>query len=99
MAATARHCVSCGEAGWPELFLVEAIAQLGGIAAARDGDGGGILATIDRAEFHGTAGDGDVLTVSVRIIKSFGALHLMAGEVTAAGRPLATATVTLKVGR
>ncbi|BDV41271.1 hypothetical protein GURASL_01940 [Geotalea uraniireducens] len=97
MTATARQCLSCSEDGWPALFLVEAVAQLGGIVAAREGDGSGILASIDRAEFHDTGRDGDVLTITVRIIKSFGPLHLVAGEVTAADRPLASATVTLKV--
>ena len=76
---------------------MEAIAQLGGIAAAREHGGGGILAAIDRAEFHGIATAGDTLTISVRVVKSFGTLHLVEGEISGGGKLLATATVTLKV--
>jgi 3-hydroxyacyl-[acyl-carrier-protein] dehydratase len=78
--------------------MVEAIAQLGGIAAAREEGGGGMLAAIDRAEFHGQITEGDIVTIGVRIVKSFGQLHLVEGEVSVDGRRLATATVTLKVG-
>jgi len=84
--------------GYSRFFMVEAIAQLGGIAAARDEGGGGILAAIDRAEFHGAITAGDMVTIGVRIVRSFGQLHLVEGEVSVDGRKLATATVTLKVG-
>lgn len=88
--------------GWPEgypaVLLVESVAQLGGIAAAREGDGGGILAAIDRAEFHVTVSDGETLAVSVRILKSFGPLHLVEGEVSAGNSTVATVTLTLKTG-
>jgi 3-hydroxyacyl-[acyl-carrier-protein] dehydratase len=77
---------------------VEAIAQLGGIAAGKEEGGGGILAAIERAEFQGVAATGDSLTISVRIVKSFGQLHLVEGEVFREGVKLAGATVTLKVG-
>jgi 3-hydroxyacyl-[acyl-carrier-protein] dehydratase len=77
---------------------VESIAQLGGIAAGREEGGGGILAAIDRAEFHGSAVAGDELTISVRIVKSFGQLHLVEGEVLKDGVPVASAAVVLKVG-
>ncbi len=81
----------------PPFMLVEAIAQLGGIAAAREDGGGGILAAIDHAEIHDVPKAGDTLTISVRIVKSFGPLHLVEGEVSADGKSVATATVTLKV--
>jgi 3-hydroxyacyl-[acyl-carrier-protein] dehydratase len=77
---------------------VEAIAQLGGIAAAREDGGGGILAAIDQAEFHGEPTAGDTLTIAVRIVKSFGPLHLVAGEASLNGEIIATARVTLKIG-
>lgn len=90
--------MSC-DAPWTSPFLLaEAIAQLGGIAAGREEGGGGILAAIERAEFHGTVASGDTLTISVRIVKSFGQLHLVEGEVFRDGVRLASATVTLKVG-
>jgi 3-hydroxyacyl-[acyl-carrier-protein] dehydratase len=90
--------VTWDAAGSSPFFMVEAIAQLGGIAAAREEGGGGILAAIDRAEFHGALTKGDILTIGVRIVKSFGQLNLVEGEVTVDGRVLARATVTLKVG-
>jgi len=74
------------------------MAQLGGIAASREEGGGGILAAIERAEFQGMPTAGDILTISVRIIKSFGQLHLVEGEVSVGDRILATAVLTLKVG-
>lgn len=74
------------------------MAQLGGIAAGREEGGGGILAAIERAEFDGGINAGDSLTISVRIVKSFGQLHLVEGEVLREGVKLADATLTLKVG-
>ena len=99
-AASASKRLSVGEEGWPPVFMVETIAQLGGIAAAdAEEGGGGILAAIDRAEFIDLPRVGDSLTISVTIIKSFGPLHLVEGEVSAEDRTLARATVTLKVGK
>lgn len=91
--------MTCGAPGYSSFLLVEAIAQLGGIASAREEGGGGVLAAIDRAEFQGRPMAGDILTIAVRIVKSFGPLHLVEGEVSADGKVVATATVTLKVGK
>jgi 3-hydroxyacyl-[acyl-carrier-protein] dehydratase len=77
---------------------VEAIAQLGGIAVGREGGGGGILAAIDQAEFQGEPMAGATLTVAVRIVKSFGPLHLVEGEVSLDGKIITTARMTLKIG-
>jgi 3-hydroxyacyl-[acyl-carrier-protein] dehydratase len=89
---------TAGTRGWSSLLLLEAVAQLGGIAAANDENGGGILAAVDHADFHAPVDAGDTLTVTVTVVKSFGPLHLVTGEVTADGRPAASATVTLRVG-
>ncbi|AAR33790.1 hydroxymyristoyl-ACP dehydratase [Geobacter sulfurreducens] len=97
-ATALMRTTAAGTRGWSSLLLLEAMAQLGGIAAADDTNGGGILAAVDHADFHGTVEAGDTLTVSVTVVKSFGPLHLIAGEVTADGRPAASATITLKVG-
>ena len=98
VSALARQQAAYDAPGYSRFFMVEAIAQLGGIAAAREEGGGGILAAIDRAEFHGAITSGDILTIGVRIVKSFGQLHLVEGVVSVDGRELATATLTLKVG-
>jgi 3-hydroxyacyl-[acyl-carrier-protein] dehydratase len=97
VSAVARQRLANTASGHSQFLLVEAIAQLGGIAAAREEGGGGILAAIDRAEFHGVPTAGGTLDISVRVVKSFGPLHLVEGEVSADGKILATATVTLKV--
>jgi 3-hydroxyacyl-[acyl-carrier-protein] dehydratase len=98
VSALARQRVTCGAPGYSPFLLIEAIAQLGGIAAALEDGGGGILAAIDRAELQGAPMAGDTLTIAVRIVKSFGPLHLVEGEISADGKIVATARVTLKVG-
>jgi len=83
---------------FPPVLLVEAMAQLAGVAAIdREGELG-VLAAIDRAEFFGSVAPGDCLAVSVRIVKTFGRLVLCEGEVTVDGRQAARATLTLGVG-
>ncbi len=99
VSAVARQEVTGGVCGYSPFLMVEAIAQLGGIVAAREDGGGGMLAAVDRAEFLGVPSAGDSLVISVRIVKSFGSLHLVEGEVAVDGKLLATATVTLKVGK
>ena len=79
-------------------MLIEAIAQIGGIAASKMESGGGILAAINKAEFLSSPSAGDTLTIAVRVVKSFGPLHLVEGEVSVEGELIANATVTLKVG-
>lgn len=98
ISALARQRVTSGAPCYSPFLLLEAIAQLGGIAAAREEGGGGILAAIDRAEFQDAPMAGDTLTIAVRIVKSFGPLHLVEGEVSVDGKTVATARVTLKVG-
>ena len=68
------------------------------VICARPATAAAATAAIDRAEFHGEITKGDIVTIAVRIVKSFGQLHLVEEEVTVDGRKLATATLTLKVG-
>lgn len=75
------------------------MAQLGGIASATEEGGGGILAAIEGAEFHEIPVPGDRLTVSVRVVKAFGPLALVEGNVSTGERLVATATITLRIGR
>ncbi|MGA7826202.1 MAG: hotdog domain-containing protein [Geobacteraceae bacterium] len=85
--------------GFPQIFLLEAMAQLGGIAAATEKGEGGFLAAIDHAEFRREVRTGERLMVSVRIIKSFGRLFLMEGEVAVDGEKVASAQLTLGIGK
>ncbi len=80
------------------MFLIESMAQLAGIAVAREKGEGGFLASVDHAEFFGGVNAGDRIIVSVRIVKSFGRLHLCEGEANVDGRRVASARLTLGVG-
>ncbi|HET6419934.1 MAG TPA: hydroxymyristoyl-ACP dehydratase [Geobacteraceae bacterium] len=86
-------------AGYPPVFLIESMAQLAGIAAAREEGEGGFLASIDHAEFSGGVCEGDRIIVSIRIVKSFGRLHLCEGEAVVEGKQVASAKLTLGVGK
>ncbi|GFE61046.1 hypothetical protein AOG2_16330 [Geobacter sp. AOG2] len=81
------------------MLLVECIAQLAGILTIQEEGEGGFLAAIDRAEFSEIPLPGDLLLVSVRVAKAFGRLFMVEGEVACAGRMLATARLTLGVGK
>jgi len=96
--AVAQVAVRSGP-GFPQVLLVECIAQLAGILTIQEEGEGGFLAAIDRAEFLGTPLAGDLLSVSVRVVKAFGRLFMVEGEVASAGRTLATAQLTLGVGK
>jgi len=96
--AVARVAVSSGN-GFPQVLLMECIAQLAGILTIREEGEGGFLAAIDRAEFSGAPLPGDLLSVSVRVVKAFGRLFMVEGEVVCDGRSLVTARLTLGVGR
>jgi 3-hydroxyacyl-[acyl-carrier-protein] dehydratase len=82
----------------PQVLLVECIAQLCGIVAIREQGEGGFLASIDHAEFSGSASVGDRLLITARILKSFGRLILVSGEVVCEGRILLRTQMTLGVG-
>jgi 3-hydroxyacyl-[acyl-carrier-protein] dehydratase len=97
--ATAERRVTHSDAPFPQVLLVECIAQLAGIVAIREQGESGFLASIDRAEFTDTPREGDCLAISARILKSFGRLVLIAGEVACDGRILLQAQMTLGTGR
>lgn len=86
-------------AGYPPVFLIESMAQLAGVAAAQEEGEGGFLASIDHAEFSGEVREGDRIIVSVRIVKSFGRLHLCQGEAKVDGKLVASAALTLGIGK
>ena len=96
--AVALTTVSASRA-FPQVLLVESVAQLAGIATIRQDGAGGFLAAIERAEFSGRALIGDVLIVSARVLKSFGRLFLVEGEVTCGETTLLKVQLTLGVGQ
>lgn len=84
--------------GFPPILMIECVAQLGGIVVAQMDDGGGFLAAITHAEFHGSASVGDLLHISTTVAKSFGRLFLVEGTVSCGSRELLTAQLTLGAG-
>ena len=98
VGASASIRVTFDAAPFPRMLMVEAMAQLAGVASGCGEGEGGFLATIDHAEFHGDPSPGDTLLVEVRVVKGFGRLFLLEGEVTVDGRRLASATLTLGIG-
>ncbi len=85
-------------AGYSPVFLVESIAQLAGIAVAGQKNEGGFLASVDHAEFTGAVREGDRIVISIRVVKSFGRLHLCEGEAMVDGKRIAAAKLTLGIG-
>lgn len=98
VSAAGTKCVTCDPAGYPEIFLLESMAQLGGIAAAASEGEGGFLAAVDRAEFFRQVVPGDRILVTVRIVKSFGRLFLVEGDASVEGEVVAKAVMTLGIG-
>lgn len=96
--AIARSTVSASPA-FPQILLIEAVAQLAGIVTIQQDEEGGFLAAIDRAEFSGLATVGDVLTVTARVLKAFGRLFMVEGEVSCGEESLLKVQLTLGVGR
>ena len=99
VSATGLKVVTHDQAGYPGILLLESIAQLAGIAAAQEKGEGGFLAKIDHAEFAAWLHAGDRIIITARIVKSFGRLHLCEGEATVEGNKVASASLTLGVGK
>lgn len=96
--ARARYRISASLQAYPQILLVEAVAQLSGIAAAGQQGEGGFLAAVDQARFGRAPQLGETLDVLARIIKSFGRLHLVEGQVLVGEEELLSVTLTLGIG-
>ncbi|GAC1465583.1 MAG: hydroxymyristoyl-ACP dehydratase [Desulfuromonadaceae bacterium] len=96
--AVARTAVTATR-GFPQILMIECVAQLAGIVVAQAEGENGFLASIDRAEFSGVAAVGDLLTVSARVIKSFGRLFIIDGNVVSGADRLLSVQLTLGVGK
>ena len=83
----------------PGVILVEAIAQLGGIVAQTDAEIPALenlrLTGVRGAKILGAAVPGDALEIRAKVEGRMGGLVQIEGEVTLAGRVLASARVTL----
>lgn len=96
--AVARTTVSAARL-FPQVLLVESVAQVAGIATIQQDGEGGFLAAVDQAEFSRLPHIGDVLTITARVLKSFGRLFLVEGEVSCGEESLLKVQLTLGVGR
>jgi 3-hydroxyacyl-[acyl-carrier-protein] dehydratase len=85
----------------PAVILVELLAQAGGLAAGAPRTGGPQVPTALRVaglgpfKFPSGARAGDVLEARARVVGELGGLYKIEGEVTVAGRTVATGAVTL----
>jgi 3-hydroxyacyl-[acyl-carrier-protein] dehydratase len=84
---------------FPQILMVEAVAQLAGIVVAQEEDEGGFIASIDHAVFSVAASVGDILTVSARVIKAFGRLYMIEGNVARGEEQFLFVQLTLGVGK
>ena len=85
--------------GFPQFLMIESVAQLAGIVVARSEDEGGFIASIDHADFFAPAAVGDLLIVSAGVIKSFGRLFMIEGDVVSGSNRLLSVQLTLGVGK
>lgn len=83
----------------PGVILIEAIAQLGGVVAQTDPDvpelSNLLLTAVRSAKILGAAVPGELLEIESAIDARMGGLVQLSGSVTAGGRLLAKATITL----
>lgn len=83
----------------PGVILIEAIAQLGGVVAQTDPEIRPFenlrLTGVRAAKILGAAVPGDVLEIRARVEGRMGGLVQIDGLISASGKPLASARVTL----
>jgi 3-hydroxyacyl-[acyl-carrier-protein] dehydratase len=99
VCATGEFAVPAGCAYFPPLLLVESMAQLGGVAAGQRPGEGGVLAALARVELPAAVMSGAKLSICSRVVRVFGGLVLLEGEVREAGLVIARASITLALGR
>ena len=98
VCATGEFAVAAGSGYFPPLLLVESMAQLGGIAAGQRQGEGGVLAALGRVELPGAVDPAAKFFVCSRVLRVFGRLALVEGEVRSAGVVIARASLTLGLG-
>jgi len=94
----ARTAVSSTR-GFTQILMIECVAQLAGIVVSHTEGEGGFLASIDHADFLAQATAGDILTVSARMVKSFGRLFMIDGNVSCGANQLLSVQMTLGIGK
>ncbi len=84
---------------WPGVIMIEAIAQLGGVAAQSDPDQDRLknmrLTSVKNAKILGTTEPGGTLEIGVQVEGRLGSLIQISGQVTCNDEVLAKAIVML----
>jgi len=96
VSADAEMVVTVESVPFPPVLLIESIAQLAGIAAGQSADAKGMLAAVSGGKLPLSVEAGKY-RVRAKIIKSFGTLHMVEGEVLAEEALVASAMITLAV--
>ena len=98
ICASAEIKTTAGNGIYPPVLLIEALAQLGGIAAGQEGADSGVLAAIESSRLPAGVAAGVRLLAAARIIKSYGTMHLVEGQVCDEDeKVIASARLTLSV--
>ena len=98
-SATGIKQVTGEPGGDSPLLLIEVMAQLAGIVIAGNEGDQGLLAAVDGGEFLEPVRCGDILHIVATLVKSFAALHLVSGRVSAGERLVAFSNLTLAMSR
>jgi 3-hydroxyacyl-[acyl-carrier-protein] dehydratase len=88
-----------GQPMMPGVILIEAIAQLGGVVAQTDPVAGALadlrLTAVRAAKILGAAEPGETLEIQAKVEGRMGGLIQIDGSVNVAGKPIASARITL----
>ena len=77
----------------PQVYIIESMAQISGIASGRQG--GSLFAAITGLSFSGTAKAGDTLEVESTVERSIGGLYSFTARATVAGKIIAEGGILL----
>ncbi|MBI5847258.1 MAG: hypothetical protein HZB31_04800 [Nitrospirae bacterium] len=77
----------------PQVYIIEAMAQISGIASSRKGIS--LFAGITGLTFHGTARAGDTLEIESTVQRSIGGLFIFAARALVAGNVIAEGGIVL----
>jgi len=77
----------------PQVYIIEAMAQLSGIASRKNGIS--LFAGISGLNFHGTARAGDTLDLESRLERSMGALCVFNARASVSGKVIAEGGIVL----
>jgi|GEM_PF-3106034 len=90
---TANDPVTCPDGSVPQAYIIEAMAQISGIASGRCG--GSLFAGISDLSLHGTAVAGEVLELESSVERSMGSLFMFRAKASVSGKTIAEGGIML----